>query len=78
MRTVRTERLDWVLVWNRRHLDSLLSQYVRHHNTARPHRGVDLTGPVAAEPTPATVEQIRRIERTDVVGGLRHEYRHAA
>jgi putative transposase len=79
VRTVRTECLDWVLVWNRRHLDRVLSQYLRHYNSARPHRGVDLTAPIAAaEPTPATVDQIRRIERADVLGGLIHEYRHAA
>jgi hypothetical protein len=32
----------------------------------------------ASEPAPAGVEQIRRIERVDVLGGLVHEYRHAA
>jgi putative transposase len=79
VRTVRTECLDWVLVWNRRHLERVLSQYLQHYNTARPHRGVDLTAPVAsAEPTPATADQIRRIKRADVLGGLVHEYRHAA
>jgi putative transposase len=79
VRTVRTECLDWVLVWNRPHLDRVLSQYLRHYNTARPHRAVDLTAPLAiAKPTPATVEQIRRIERANVLGGLIHEYRHAA
>jgi hypothetical protein len=30
------------------------------------------------EPTPARIEQIRHVERADVLGGLVHEYRHAA
>jgi hypothetical protein len=48
-------------------------------HTARPHRGIDLNLPAAAaEPTPARIEQIRRVERADVLGGLIHEYRHAA
>jgi transposase InsO family protein len=78
-RTVRTECLDWVLVWNRRHLDTALAEYAAHHNTARPHRGIDLEVPTAAvQRSPASVDQIRRIERVDVLGGLVHEYRHAA
>jgi putative transposase len=79
VRTVRTECLDWILVWNRRHLEHVLDRYVTHYNTARPHRGIDLTVPVAAlEPTPVSIEQVRRVERADVLGGLIHEYRHAA
>jgi hypothetical protein len=52
---------------------------VAHYNTGRPHRGIDLEVPVAAgQPVPAGVDQIRRIERVDVLDGLVHEYRHAA
>jgi putative transposase len=79
VRTVRTECLDWVLIWNRRHLERVLTDYIRHYNMARPHRGIDLDVPVpSAEPTLAGIEDIRRIERVDVLGGLIHEYRHAA
>src|SRR4051812_43016462 len=70
VRTVRTECLDWVLVWNRRHLERVLHQYVAHYNTARPHRGIDLDVPIPpAQPTPTGVGDIRRIERIDVLGG---------
>jgi putative transposase len=41
VRTVRTECLDWVLVFNRYQLERVLSQYLQHYNTARPHRGVN-------------------------------------
>jgi putative transposase len=79
VRTVRTECLDWLLILNRRHLENVLAAYVEHYNTARPHRGINLDVPVAhGEPMPANVAQIERIERVDVLGGLIHEYRHAA
>jgi hypothetical protein len=66
-------------VWSRRHLEHIVTDYVRQYNTARPHRGIDLNLPAAAaEPTPARIEQIRRVERADVLGGLIHEYRRAA
>jgi hypothetical protein len=68
------------LVWNRRHLEYVLAQYVGHYNAARPHRGIDLDVPVppTAEPTPPEIREIRRIERADVLGGLVHEYHRAA
>ena len=79
VRTVRTECLDWLLIWNRRHLEQILAAYVEHYNTARPHRGINLGVPAAdREPTLASITEIRRIERVDVLGGLVHEYRHAA
>jgi transposase InsO family protein len=79
VRTVRTECLDWTLIWNRRHLEQVMSSYVNHYNSARPHRGVNLEAPVlATQPPPAEITQLHRVERTDVLGGLIHEYRHAA
>ena len=57
----------------------VLTVYVEHYNTARPHRGINLGVPAApGEPASADVAQIKRIERVDVLGGLVHEYRHAA
>src|SRR4051812_41001778 len=38
VRTVRAECLDWTLIWNRRHLEHVLRQYLKHYNTGRPHR----------------------------------------
>ena len=79
VRTVRTECLDWTLIWNRRHLEQVLTEYLRHDNSARPHRGINLDVPVKLqEPVTGKVEQVHRIERTDVLDGLIHEYRRAA
>jgi len=76
VRTVRAECLDWILILGRRHLDRVLTAYLAHYNTARPHRGLNLAVP---EPPPLPpVPAAPRIERVDVLGGLIHEYRPAA
>src|SRR5205814_2607420 len=69
VRTVRTECLDWILVWNCRHLEHVLAQYVAHYNTARPHCGIDIDMHVQQmQPTPAGIEDIRHVDRVDVHG----------
>jgi transposase InsO family protein len=80
VRTVRAECLDWTLIWNERQLRRVLTEYLRHYNTARPHRSLDLQPPRPTSPLrlvqPATVES--RVQRVDVLDGLIHEYRRAA
>jgi len=79
VRTARAERLDWVLVRSERHLRRVPTAYVAHYNTARPHRGNHLDVPAPpAQPEPARHGPLGRVERVDVLGGLVHEYRHAA
>jgi transposase InsO family protein len=80
VRTVRAECLDWTLVWHERQLHQVLTEYLRHYNTARPHRSLDLHPPRPAprltlvEPDTAGAP----VQRVDVLGGLIHENRHAA
>src|SRR5437879_4613511 len=74
VRSVRAECLDWILIWNRRHLARVLSTYVGHYNRARPHRGIGLEAPVAPDKLPVHTGPI---ERVDVLGGLIHEYQRA-
>src|ERR1700704_3008927 len=71
VRSVRAECLDWVLIWNRRHLERVLSAYVAYYNLARPHRGIGLGVPVAPD---ELAPRMGPIERVDVLGGLIHEY----
>jgi transposase InsO family protein len=79
VRTVRAECLDWTLIWNRQHLQRVLTRYVEHYNTGRPHRGIDLDVPVPAPvATLAALPVASRVERIDVLGGLIHEYHRAA
>jgi putative transposase len=76
VRSVREECLDWLLIAGRRHLERVLYQYLEYYNRERPHRGLDLSPPQPnaksrASPTSA-------VERRDRLGGLLHEYYHAA
>jgi hypothetical protein len=67
------------LIWNRHHLQRVLTRYVEHYNTGRPHRGIDLDLPVPPPIKTLTMLPFEGgIERVDVPGGLIHEYRHAA
>jgi putative transposase len=80
VRTVRSEYLDWTLVWNDRQLYRVLTKYLRHYNTVRPHRSLDLQPPRPAS-RPILVEPgtpNSSVQRVDVPGGLIHEYRRAA
>jgi len=72
VRTIRHEVLDWTLVLGRRHLDRILRRYERHYNAQRPHRGLDLAVPDGPVQRPTGLPD--RIERTDILGGLIHEY----
>jgi putative transposase len=79
VRTARTECLDWILVRSQRHLRRVLTAYLKHYNTARPHRGNHLDVPARpADPVTEWRGRIGRVERVDVLGGLIHEYRRAA
>ncbi|HEU5111640.1 MAG TPA: integrase core domain-containing protein [Micromonosporaceae bacterium] len=78
--TVRTECLDWTLVWNDRQLYRVLTEYLRHYNTGRPHRSLDLQPPCPASRLTLAEPAGRKtsVQRVDVLGGLIHEYRRAA
>lgn len=77
----RHELLDRTLIWNQAHLLHALDEYERHHNRHRPHRGMANARPFHAlsEPItdPATITPLL-IRRRDRLGGLLHEYEHAA
>jgi putative transposase len=78
--TVRRECLDRMLILGRRHLEIVLAEYVQHYNGHRPHRSLKQRAPSAADETPVPIGDVSRVHprRTDVVGGLVHEYRMVA
>jgi putative transposase len=80
VRTVRAECLDWTLVWNERQLHRVLTEYLRHYNTVRPHRSLDLqpTRPASGLTLVEPGIVAKPVQRVDVLDGLIHEYRHAA
>jgi hypothetical protein len=77
IRIVRAECLDWLLIRNRHHLQTVLAVFVEHYNQARPHRGIKLETPSDAH-APNRSSSLDRIQRIDRLGGLIHEYRPAA
>jgi putative transposase len=77
IRTVRTECLDWLLIFSRRHLERVLKIYIHHYNRQRPHRALQLQAPEQEfeRMPPSFVTAVRRRDR---LGGLLHEYYEAA
>jgi putative transposase len=76
VRTLRAELTDRILIFDQRHLRLLLDEYVRHHNTQRPHRGRQLCPPRPEQPIHE--DEPTHIVRRPILGGLINEYRRAA
>jgi transposase InsO family protein len=81
VRTSRAELLDRTLICNQHHLLHALREYETFSNTHRPHQGIAHARPPAPLPEPITdldrLAQLR-IHRRDRLGGILHEYEHAA
>lgn len=73
--TARRECLDHLLIFGRRHVESVLREFVDHYETARPHQGLGQRTPGGERPTPALGGPILRRDR---LGGPIHEYERAA
>jgi putative transposase len=81
VQTCRHELLDRTLIWNQAHLLYALREFEQHYNEHRPHQGIANSRPLHPLPTPLTDPgQITHldIQRRDRLGGILHEYRHAA
>jgi transposase InsO family protein len=81
VRTCRRELLDRTLILNQRHLLHALREYETFYNEHRPHQGIANARPLAPLPEPITdpdrLTQLG-IRRRDRLGGILHEYEHAA
>jgi putative transposase len=75
--TVRRELLDRMLILGRRHLETVLADYVVHYNEHRPHRSLGQAPPLGAVPEPVPAASVR-VVRLDRLGGLVHEYARVA
>ncbi len=74
----RRELLDRTLVWNQRHLMTVLREYEDFYNTHRPHRALKQAAPLRRLPDDVTDLDRFRVQRRDRVGGVIHEYRRVA
>jgi transposase len=80
VKTLRAELLDRTLIWNETHLHHALREFERHYNGHRTHRSLAAEAPLRTRPPPLAPDQIDRlaIHRHDRLGGIIHEYQHAA
>ena len=76
--TVRRECLDRLLIFNDRQLLRVLAEYETHYNTHRPHRSLDQRPPAPGTGPAHDADLSSTVRRTEVLGGLIHEYRPAA
>ena len=81
IQTCRRELLDRTLIWNQRHLLHALHEFEEFYNSHRPHQGIQNARPLY--PLPAPIADPDKIARLDIrrrqrLGGILHEYHHAA
>jgi putative transposase len=70
----RRELLDRTLIWNQRHLMTVLREYEDFCNTHRPHRALNQAAPFRPLPDGVTNLDHLRVQRRDRAGGVIHEY----
>ncbi|WP_028569019.1 integrase core domain-containing protein [Salinispora tropica] len=81
VRTCRCELLDRTLILHQRHLRHALREYENFYNEHRAHQGIANARPLAPLPTLITdPDRLTRLDirRRDRLGGVLHEYEHAA
>lgn len=69
--TLRRECLDHVIIFNARHLETVLGEYVAYYNGSRTHLGIEKDCPV---PRPIEAKSQGGIVALPVLGGLHHRY----
>jgi putative transposase len=76
---LRRELSGRLLIVNEHHLRRVLTEYLVHCNTARPHRAPGQLAPAQAHTRPLQINLTEhRIRRKQIPGGLTHEYQIAA
>jgi transposase InsO family protein len=81
VQTCRRELLDRTLIWNQRHLLHALREFEQFYNGHRPHQGIANARSLCPLPPRITdPDKVARlnIRRRDRLGGILHEYEHAA
>jgi putative transposase len=81
VQSCRHELLDRTLVWNEHHLRHALREYEKFYNSHRAHQAKRQAAPL--RPVPAPITDPYRIAHLDIrrhdrLGGVLHEYLHAA
>jgi hypothetical protein len=76
VKTVKTERLDWIMIVGPRHMQAGLGDYAEHYNYGRPHlgrqtphRGLELWCP-QSRPRASRLVPPASVRRRTRLGGL--------
>jgi transposase InsO family protein len=81
VQSCRHELLDRCLLWNERHLRHALREYERFYNEHRAHQALAQAAPLRTVRDPITdpgrIAHLN-VRRKDRLGGVLHEYSHAA
>jgi hypothetical protein len=78
VQTCRHELLDRTLIWNQAHLLHALGEFEAFYNQHRPHRTLHSAAPLRPIPEPIIEPDRLDVHRRDRLGGILHEYAHAA
>ena len=80
VQTCRRELLDRALIWSQSHLVHALREFEHFYYGHRPNQGIANASPLQPLPVPLAAHQITslHIRRRDRLGGVLHEYLHAA
>jgi putative transposase len=81
VQSCRRELLDRILIWKQHHLLHALREFEQFYNSHRLHQGIANARPLHPLPSPITDPmQIAHIDirRQERLGGILHEYIHAA
>jgi putative transposase len=81
VQTCRHELLDRTLIWNQAHLLHALREFEQFYNSHRPHQGIANARPLCALPSPIPEPSAAtrlHVHGRDRLGGILHEYQHAA
>jgi len=66
------------LTLNQRHLETLLTEYVKYYNTVRTHQTLGGDTPMPRDKPPLTYVKNTTLKSKSILGGLYHDYQKAA